>query len=84
MRGGWNAGRSEALAKTRSDADVHGLQRIWQVSVVSRQGNLGSLGVRRRPQQVSRRNRLNISTIRCLYTMIVGAWSLRPASFASR
>jgi len=44
MRGSRNAHRCEALAKTRSNSDVHGLRRIWRVSAVPRQGNFGTVG----------------------------------------
>jgi hypothetical protein len=80
MRGCRHADGPKALAETRSNADLHGVWRIWYMSAVPRQGDPTSVDVRRRPQQVSRRNCLSISTIRCLYTMIVGAWPLGPAS----
>jgi len=49
------------------------------MSAVPRQGDLGSVGVRRRPQQVSRRNCLSISSsVGCVG--VVGAWRLRLAS----
>jgi hypothetical protein len=81
MRGSRNAHRPEALAKTRSNSDVHGLRRIWQMSAVPRQGDLRSIGVRRRCQQVSRRRCFDISSsLGCVYTVVVGASRLRPSS----
>lgn len=71
----------EALAETRSNFDLHDLRRDWQVPAMPRRGDPGSVGVRRRPQQVGRRRCLDIpSSLGREYAVVVGAWRRCPAS----